>query len=363
MINYGLLIAVLAAMFFTRLRTASGSAVAIFIFAIFLMLSPDTGEDYSYYKEGYEGITFSEAFPFVLGVDSLTVDQGFLWWMGLFRLFFDAYNIFLSLNFIFLMYLLHYALTTHFMFKRSDVEDFLYLSFPVIIPVAFYWSPRSAPSFIIMIMLVATLHSRRFFYSMALAFCAAIFHSQYIPNVLGLVIFYIFIGKNPRKNFLVAFGASFAVALPLIYSDLALAFTSLLDGSLKLIFLVAVDKLHYFVDGSGDGYFRYSFLLILILEILVMFFLLKDAGRVVHGKVTYLLSFCVAFSLVINLLFWNSAHLAGRVARFSDWILATVGVLYLVKKIKSRKLSGIAVNFTGILSVLIYFSGVYQIRI
>lgn len=362
MINYALLIAVLVSMLLTRLRLPFGSSVSIFVFAIFLLFSPDTGEDYSFYKEGYEGITFASAFPFVFGVDSLTVDQGFLWWMGVFKLVFNSYNIFLSLNFILAMWFFEYALKRHYFFKKTDVENLLYLAFPVIIPVAFYWSPRSGPSLIAMLLLGSTLHSGRFLYSIALAFFAISLHSQYIPNLLGLFVFYYFMAQGARKIFLLAFGSSLAVMVPLIYGDQMLAFASLVDGPLRIIFSVAMDKVHYFVDGSTDGNFRYSFILILILEIFVMYFIFQDASRVVQDKVIYLLAFSAAFSLVVNSLFWNSAHLAGRVARFSDWILATVGVIYLAKKTCPQKLSGLAINFVGVLSVVVYFGSVYYIK-
>jgi hypothetical protein len=349
-------------MVLTRLRSSFGGVAAVCVFAVFLIFSPDTGEDYSFYKEGYEGITFSDTFPFVFGVDSVTVDQGFLWYMGIFKLFFDSYSVFLSINFILFMYMMNYVLDRHYAFNKTDVRNLLYLAFPVIIPVVFYWSPRSGPSLLAMILLASTLLSRHFLYSMALAFFAIIVHSQYVPNVFGLFTFYIFIGKNMRKTFLLAFGSSLVVMFPLIYSDFAFALASLADGSLKLIFMVAMDKLHYFVDGSVDGHFRYSFLLLLILEFFIMYFLLQDVNRLVQDKLIYLLTFSVAFSLVVNLLFWDSAHLAGRIARFSDWILATVGVGYWAKKVHSQFMGAILVNFVGVLSIIVYFPSVYYIK-
>lgn len=362
MINYSLLIAVLISMLLTRLRLHFGSLLAIFVFATFLIFSPDTGEDYSFYKEGYEGITFTNDFPFVFGVDSLTIDQGFLWWMGGFRLFFSSYNVFLSLNFILAMYVFRHVLKKHYMAKKSDIDNLLYLAFPVIIPVAFYWSPRSGPSLFAMLLLVSTLHSRYFIYSTALVFFATAIHSQYVPNVIGLLIYYFLIGKNLRENIFSAFGASLIVVVPLICGDLLPAFVSSLDAELNVIFSVAVEKVHYFSDGSTEGHLRYSFLLILILEIFIIYFLFQDASHAGQNKVIYLLVFSVAFSLVVNSLFWNSAHLASRVARFSDWTLATLGVVYLVRKMNSRNLGGLVINFIGISSVLLYFDSIYYVK-
>jgi hypothetical protein len=366
MINYSLCVAVFSSMALSRFRSLFGNVTAIIVFGIFLIFSPDTGSDYFFYKEGYEGITYSNAFPFVFGVEVLTVDQGFLWYMGIFRLITESYGMFLCLNFFLLMYLFNYVLKSFYGFARADIADLIFLAMPVIIPVAFYWSPRSAPSLLVMTALCSTLYSRRYLYSFALALMAAVLHSQYIPNVLGLIIYYCLAGAVAGMVGLIfiALLSSLLVAMPLFYGDIAVNFASLFDGKIKTIFLVAVDKLHYFTDGSLDGQIRYSYALMFLLEIFLLYSLVvkRNDKEVRADRVILLLIFSVVFSIVVNILFMGSAHLAGRVARYSDWIVATVGVLYLINKIHTKRLSRVGLNLVGISSVIGYFYSVYYIQ-
>ena len=71
-----------------------------------------------------------------------------------------------------------------------------------------------------------------------------------------------------------------------------------------------------------------------------------------------LLDLAVIFSLLTNLIFVQDSHVAGRVARFSDYFVMCVGLPLVLKIVVGRRMTNLLVVLYA-LAALVVFQNIY----
>lgn len=357
MINAPLLFAVLASILILSFRWPFNKTISLLIFSLFLLNASPTGEDYVYYKAGYEAVSFKDEFPFV-ATEELDSEPMFLAYFLLGKLLTGEFNVFLVLNFLTWMTLIRMTLLRNGV-QNDYMRLILLCAIPVVIPVVVYWSPRSGLSLPLILLSYYLLQRKRLLYGALVGLVAALVHSQYIPFVGVLLVTFFavnFFGGSVLRwasivcvgvLSLLRFGVSVITMLPFMG-----------EGS---IFSFAIAKLHYFEDYGQSPGIRVSGLIIMLIDLVYLFYIRSRfksnnarsdaAGLGSNAGVEALLDVAVVFSLTANLLFIQDAHVAGRVARFADYFIMCVGVPLAVGSVCSKGVSNIIIVLYALLSI------------
>lgn len=358
------MMAVVAAIAILSVQYPFNKTFALIVFGIFLLNATTTGNDYDLYKIGFENVTFFDEPPFI-ATNELDSEPIYLLYMALGKLISDEFNVFLTICFIVWVGLNKVALSK-LGIEKSDLRYILLSALPVVIPVVAYWSPRSAISLPLVILTYYFLQKNRAATGILFGVLAGLFHSQYIPFVLMLILTVV-ISRYLRWSVIEgAIVFSILVIGLLRFGGDAISFLfDVRDGS---IFSLAFGKLHYFVDPNKTGAIRYSGLLIILMDISYLLYFRRYAQRCIEtnhkrsnlGGVFQLLGIAAVFSIVTNILFIHDAHVAGRVARFADYFVMCVGVPIILRLVASKQLSNGMIVLYAFLSMAA-FNNVYII--
>lgn len=293
-----------------------------------LILLPDTGYDYIRYQTTFEGGYSINTFPFFKTRATIDAEPLYLWYNGLMSVLLEKnFQLFLAINFLICL------LISRFTFRKLPLEYFiLFWMFllPVIIPTIFYFSPRSSISFFFILTGFSLLSRQKFAFS-ALAILAGIsIHSQFILISFLMLLTYMFVkyrfhlDLKRSKNFILLISLMLIIGLTFVNR-----FSGVLESILTLLPSadIATAKLHY-LENAREG-IRVTALLSIFFYPLFAFLLLNKKmenqlfifnSTKLDNMFMILLFAVVCYGASVNIAFFDSPHLAGRLSRFSDYI-------------------------------------------
>lgn len=337
----------------TLIRNAKGSAWILLIgSSAFLLFLPDTGFDYSAYKDAYDNSYVSLDFPWFQTSSYLTSEPLFKWYISLFaNLFPFGYPYFLAFNYLLCVALL-FVFMNYLSYDKSVFKLFLFYILPVVFPVVMYWSPRSSISFVFVVGGLVYLIRNKLFLGVLCLFLGCSFHSQYL-----LVSFFIFVSSIILRKLSPRIYMSYSVISAVVLFVFLRVINSLTRGLISLLsFLpsaeVATGKMHYFVEDESSAGFRLTSLLSIFIFPYLSWSLIRMIKRIkklvfgnniIYQQQLYILYLVFAISLYgcsINLAFIDVPHLAGRLARFTDYLgMAFLLPLYIKCKFSDNTIS------------------------
>lgn len=298
---------------------------------LFLYLLPSTGWDYDHYQEAYDLSYFVNEFPWFYTTSGITAEPLYLWYNSAFGVLVPlGFELFLVLNFLFC-----FLMSFTFFDGRKDLLLYFWISMiPVILPTLFYFSPRSSISFFLVLTGFFKLCQNRNITALILIFIGCMFHSQYIlisVFILSYSVLLMILSRCSdvvKKRVLILFGALTFILILNIN-----VFIGVIEGVLGQLpsSKVAVSKLHYLSDARG-GLRATSILSIVVFPSLMYVILRKYRSTKIQlfskpktdQRFILMLTACVVFGFLINVLFFNAPHLSGRLGRFSDYLGMTV---------------------------------------
>ena len=312
----------------------------------FLLVLPSTGLDYDYYKQAFDNAYYVSTFPWFYTDSTLTAEPLYIWYTSMVSVLTPfSFQAFLVLNFL--------LCVSFSMFAYRKVRylkiDLFWLSFlPVIFPTLFYFSPRSSVSFFLVLLGFFLLCRRRLLFSLLFIAIGVSLHSQYIlVSVFFIAAYLTYIysqGLEEKLRRRVGVFLIFSAGACLVGVHALMGVLSSVLGVLPSS-EVALSKLHY-LESSRSGYRVTSVLSILVYP--AVFYLMKkekskkgivflddsDADRLF----VHMLGLVVLFGAMINIVFIDQSHLAGRLSRFSDYvgmgiILPAFLVMYLRREL------------------------------
>ena len=337
-------------LFSALIRRINGSTFFLVLICVcFLIFLPDTGFDYSSYKHAYDNSYFLSDFPWFYTDSYLTAEPFFKWYISLVaNLIPFGYPYFLAFNYLLCTILLFVFLLNN----RCIIKSFLFYTLPVIFPVLMYWSPRSSISFVFVIGGLIYLIRKKYFLAVLCLFLGCGVHSQYLLFSFLLVILYIALRILPSRSY-----KSFSILSAIVLFVFLREMDSLINVLVSLLsFLpsaeVVTGKMHYFEEGeSAVGFRLTSVLSILIFPYLSWSLIrrMKKTKTLVFGNnimyqeqlyILYLFFAIFLYGCSINLAFFDVPHLAGRLARFSDYLgMAFLLPLYIKYRFGDNMLS------------------------
>lgn len=294
-------------------------------FLMFLGLLPSTGFDYDHYKKVFDNAYVINDFPWFYTNTDMTAEPLYLWYASFWGVLLPfGFTSFLQINFLLCLFIS----VLSFMHMKPKILSLFWLSWlPVISPTLFYASPRSSISFFLVFYgMFLTIRAK-----MAAALLSIIIgfsvHSQYIPISITIVI-YVFL-ENMNYNPLVKRAIYVLLGIfviPILFNP------SLLQSVLEWILLispdnsVAISKLHY-IEDAASGFRATSLLSIVVYPVCAFFLHVKSKhkpiffdNRVYDAKFISLMLVVVLFGSLINIIFFNTPHISGRIGRFSDYL-------------------------------------------
>lgn len=264
---------------FLRVRDGIIIFLGVVFVGIVLYILPSTGLDYDFYKIGFEDLYQTASFPYLHNGGVLFTEIGWTYYSAIFRIFTDDFRVFLVLNWLVCLCLFQRLVLQKVDVIKSDVFVFALL---VVVPVLFYWSPRSSVSFVLASGALFSSGRRSF----ALALVAISIHTQFLPL---LAIW--FLSKYGIRS------------TPLI----------ILFGYFIFYFLGThiAAKVGYLAAG-GTGFRTSSILSFIYLPIYV----------ILRKKISRSLNLTLLFSASVGIvvLFRDNAHIAGRLVRLTDYL-------------------------------------------
>src|SRR5690606_7318429 len=228
----------------------------------------------------------------------------------------------------------------------------------------FYFSPRSSISFFLVLAGVFLLARERYLFSAVFLVLGMLIHSQFILFVFFIVSsYFVFrctrnMAASSRRK--AGVFVLILMALMLLMIDLVMTYIVGFLGALPSAD-VAVSKLHY-LEGSRAGVRITAIMSIVIYPIcfwVLSYFKMKTGYRFVSNgdhdeSFMYLLMMTVLFGCVINLVYFGTPHLAGRLSRFSDYLSMGVVVPTFLLLSAGRKLTVFALLFLCVIAPFIY---------
>lgn len=302
--------------------------------AYFLAVLPNTGWDYTTYKQAFDASYISNRYPFFVTSSSLTAEPFYLWYSSFWGVVLPfEFPIFLASNFLFCLFISKIAFKK---FQPYVLPIFWVMLLPVIFPTIFYFSPRSSISFFMLLAGFCLLFDKKYIYAGLLLFGGCMMHSQYllIGALIGVTYFIFnkfYLDTKVYNNYILLSSAFLFIFLRLM-EQISASVASALSFLPSMNIIAA--KMNYFEeDGSTSGGFRAT----AILSVLVYPFLayqikqkvFQEKGNIFFGETlskqtekicTYLLLTLMIYGAVINLAFVETPHVAGRLARFSDYV-------------------------------------------
>ncbi len=303
-----------------------GKWVYIVVFPVFLYFLPSTGYDYDYYERAYDlSYTVPEA-PFIKTKGIITAEPFYILYQGLISVF-TPFNFqgFLVVNFILCLLLIG-----RFFVKIAKIDKCLMLVYmaPVVAPTIFYFSPRSSISFSLMVFALSFLVERKLLMYVAFSFLGAMLHSQFLLSAAYFFAAYFVVVTFFKRSYRMTVFSIFILA---VITGMAVKLAPSMMGALSsvLSFLpsaeVAQSKLHYFNDGNSG--IRITSILSIVVYPFFALLLSKVRGKYTYTRnkadndIFCLMILSVAFlGCAVNVAYFGSPHLAGRLSRFSDYL-------------------------------------------
>lgn len=291
-----------------------------------------TGFDYDYYRLDYQSSYFSFKPPFFYTSSELTAEPLYKIYSSAVRVITGfGFPLFLGVNFILCM-LLYFSFSP---LRKTNASSLNYVvllySLPVILPTLFYFSPRSSISFFLVLSGLFLLYKNKHFLALIISFLGIMIHSQYIPFVCFLFVVFLCVRKDihfksaDAYKKLAVLGVLFLVFLkfiPIFIGVIGNVLSFLPSADL------AMSKLHY-LDSAERGIRVTSILSLVIYPVLCvsLYFnrvhlsnkFLLDEYKV--WCLIFFISLCTVYGFVINLVYFDTPHLSGRLGRFSDYFL------------------------------------------
>jgi hypothetical protein len=332
--------------------------IVLLLFSCFLSVAPPTAseQDFDAYKTGFENIELISEYPYVVSSTNLTAERGFFWYMVIFHSFTNQFNVFLILNFLTLSILNAYFLKK-IGFQQTDLNNIMLYALPALIPLIFYWSPRSAPSIPLILASYYFLSDKKYLISLFILLLATIIHSQYIPFILVLsltMIGYNLVGRQ-------------LILLSTLFSILTLGILKYGINLIRLIpagdiFSVAFNKLHYIEALGTSAGIRPSGIMIILIDLIYLILIRHKIYPAPKDKIINIIDISIIFSLTANLFFISDSHVSGRIARFSDFFIITCAFPYLASKFMAKKYIRLSLMLAFI-SMMAIYSNIYYIEI
>lgn len=326
--------------------------VVVMAMSLLLYNLPTTGDDYDFYKIAYESAVWQGSYPFVI-TSGLTAERGFkiYLWLAKTITLGSSFEFFLVFNFWLCFLVYYYALKN--MVERIPVLNLsILISVVLFFPTIFYFSPRSSLSFVLVFLSVSFLvkANRSIFFSIMPMLLAVLVHSQYIPVVILLmtsVIMVRVVGLGYRPS------VALICVVPCVFVLVAApSLQSILYSIPGMGFLAY--KLHYFIDESA-GPFRVTALLSVVIFPL-LYFMSFNRSKVIKCELKFYVLLLIVFGAVVNVAFYDNAHVSGRISRFSDFFLISVLLPVFLNKFffESRALLSAVVVFLSVISIYLY---------
>lgn len=358
-------------LYFLHVRLAYGFILLIVPIILSMLLS--TGMDYDHYKFDFESGFFSLVPPFFYTQGGLTAEPFYKIYTGFIRVItgFD-FEIFLIVNFFICFSIFHYTVDLKGNKEQVRVKPLFWLFLlPVVVPTVFYFSPRSSLSFFLMLGGFFSLYHGKRINAFILFFLTVCTHSQFLPAIGYFLLVFLslrkVIDKCAHKSYYYLFFYSALLMIFLFFMPLILGFVSALLSFLPSAD-VATSKLHY-LETANQGFRATSFLSVVVFPCLVLIlFRYKERVRLKLGlsseqvwRLTFFLSVCVSFGFVINVVYIDTPHLSGRLARFSDYTnLALLMPISLLCFFSTRVV--IAIGLLFIVAAPFLYPTVYSIH-
>lgn len=319
----------------------------------FLLNLPPTGLDYDIYKAAYETAYRIDEFPWFAYNVYLDAEPFYKTYSCSISVFTNlSFQQFLAFNFSLCFFLTLYSLSR---IKQNTFYYFWIMSFPVIFPTLFYFSPRSSISYILILNGVFLFvdyfkfySKKTFILSFVFLFTGITIHSQYI--LLILLLTFTFFGLIKYRNkpisyhkrvvIIISFFLFFGVKSVNFFIEYIKYFFSFLPSA-----DMATGKLSYLDRNYSD--LRLTSLLSIFVYPLCANYLLNGYNKSKtllffdnHKKELNFLVLIFALSVFgasINLSFFNSPHIAGRLSRLSDYLgFAFLIPMYFKLKFEDR---------------------------
>jgi len=350
--------------------------MAILTVSIIIYLLPSTGADYEHYKYDYETAYSKTDFPYFFTNSILTAEPFYKFYSAFISvttgLSFSGY---LSLNFI-ITYFTMYIILQKFFLSRYIVV-FLFIGLILIVPVLFYASPRSSVPFMFSTLAFLLYAEGKYFKAIFVSFLAISFHSQFIPilTILGIsYMFYTyFFSKKKIPTYIYYIMILVLATILFVLSKYLTDILSFLIGFISFLPSGALieGKIHY-LDSSKSG-FRITSLLSIIVFPIILFYIIKlnSFNKVFKPTLSpkykerfiFLFSVLVVFSFIVNIIFINNAHVAGRISRLSDYLFMMIGIGTFLASFKNSNLVSMVVLIVILSIAPIIYSTMYNFEL
>lgn len=282
-------------------------------YPFFLLYLPETGFDFAIYQLAYESIYFDSHAPlFFRSSASITAEPGWFLYTGIIHTFISDFRYFLVFNFIICMVIFLKTMKV-LGIERNRSALMIALLVPICLITIMFWSPRSALPFMITILAISYLHSGLLILPIILSLTAITIHSQYAVILMLSIAFYVSRTKRTTNGgkFILLLLSLIFIAILYFFRMQIVNFISFLPSS-----GIIAGKLHYLQDSNGA--FRVSGILSILVFPLYVFSRRTSLAKRHYFDTVILFS---VFSMAINLIFLGNAHIAGRLARASDYYL------------------------------------------
>ncbi|CAK8717254.1 hypothetical protein GKODMF_08845 [Candidatus Electrothrix gigas] len=336
----------------------SSSIILVIGCSVFLyVLPPSIGGDYYTYQSAVENSYVSTEFPWFNTDSRFTSEPFYLFYSSFLGvLLFNSYQLFMIVNFI-ICYLISFFILRKCPYK--NIFFFFWIaSLPVIFPTIFYGSPRSSISLFLVLAGLFLLVDMKYLLSFCCFFLGISIHSQYFFISAVIILFYLLNKKTKVSNKMILYTLLILLAIMLYKIELFLSlilfiFSFMPSGT------VASSKMHYFEDARSGMRFT------AILSVFIFPFLIYSLRRVKERlffkeekKDKMLKKLFIAIVLtggVLNIIFFNTPHLAGRLSRFSDYTsLILILPLFLLTKSHSKTTALTVLFILNLISPLLY---------
>jgi EpsG family len=298
--------------------------IIIATFPYFLLALPETGADFSFYKEAYETVYYDVGSPLFFRSGSvLTAEAGWFLYTGLASYVVPQFRDFLVLNF-FICTSIFLLACRILKISPKQFSLMMLLLLPVNMMVLMFWSPRSALPFSLIILAAACLQTGRNLSAIVLMVCAVSVHSQYAIVAVFLAVYFL-LRKIPWiKDNLIFIGMALVSTFAMLF-----AFRNQIIPLLTFLpnfeIVSAKAKALDVESGVGSG-FRFTSILSIIVFPAIIY-----SQKVKLQNTTYfeLLVVFASTSLFMNVFFIDNPHFASRLSRASDYFIYSFLFSYL----------------------------------
>jgi hypothetical protein len=339
------------------------SFIYVICFSVFLYFFPSTGSDYDIYRIQYLSGFFNTEFPFFHSHSILTAEPWFKFYTSFVRVVTNLdFESFLVMNFLVCIFLLKKGCSHIF---HDDIYHWSVLFMaPVIWPTVCYWSVRSSISYFLIFLGVSYLFRENKYNSFIFIFSGCMIHSQYLLiSFVVIVSRYVYdVSKRLIKFNINVYILNFIILCIFLCAVFGGAYVFVKFLNFLPSYKIISNKIHYFLD-ARDGLRITSFLSIFLFPFLLV--------RIIKGKKNieyflkynevfrediflYFLFVIVSYSFIMNIYFFNTPHLSGRLARFSDYYNFSILIPLFLLSLKKKHFVNISYIVFVLISPLIY---------